>query len=352
MTGHRLLAALSMVCLLGIAGQGHAQPAAPAAPAATERVAPAAGAPAAVGASADKAGSPTPTANPTATPTTVTPEELAAKRAAQQDAIRRALEAGGMRVAPGGQAVSPGGSVVAPARPAAPAVAAKPDPNAKTSTTSIHGDTTQGNSPLMALLFWAFAAVCVGGAMFVVTRANLITAVMGMVATFLGIAAVYMMLYASFLAVVQILVYAGAIMVLFVFVIMVLNRPEDEPFSRTGKVAKGLAAAGMAYMLLRLMMVVWKVTPPNPGVAKNAPAAVNIGVGSTPELVDWGSTKAVGASLFTNYLFLFEAISILLLIAVVGAIAIARPLDPDIESPGDGEGGGGGADGLTRPTAH
>jgi NADH-quinone oxidoreductase subunit J len=338
------LAALSLLWVVGVAGRVHAQPAG-AAPA------PTAVAPSDKADKADKAAAPVPAA--------VTPEEVAAKRAAQQDAIRRALEAGGMRVAPGGQAISPGGSVVAPpgaagaaARPAAPAIAAKPDPNAKSSTTSIHGDTTQGNSPLLALLFWVFAAVCVGGAMFVVTRANLITAVMGMVATFLGIAAVYMMLYASFLAVVQILVYAGAIMVLFVFVIMVLNRPEDEPFSRSGKVAKGLAAAGMAYMLLRLMMVVWKVTPPNPGVAKNAPAAVNIGVGSTPELVEWGSTKAVGASLFTNYLFLFEAISILLLIAVVGAIAIARPLDPDIESPGDGEGGGGGADGLTRPTAH
>src|SRR4029079_14334711 len=81
---------------------------------------------------------------------------------------------------------------------------------------------------LMALVFWVFALASVTGALFVVTRKNLIAAVMGMVGSFLGIAAIYMMLYAQFLAVIQMLVYAGAIMVLFVFVVMILNRPEVE----------------------------------------------------------------------------------------------------------------------------
>ncbi len=259
-----------------------------------------------------------PAAAPAAMPAGMDP----AQARAIQDQIRQAIEARGGQIVP----------------TTAGAVAKPPAEPARSSTTSLHGDTTQGNSISMALLFWAFAAACVGGALFVISRANLITAVMGMVGTFLAIAAVYMMLYASFLSIVQILVYAGAIMVLFVFVIMILNRPEDEPFSKSGKLGKGLAAVGMAYILLRLTLILWKVTPPNAAVAKNAPAQLDIGIASKPELVDWGSTKAVGASLFTNYLFLFEAISILLLIAVVGAIAVARPLDPTIENPGDNPG--------------
>ncbi len=177
----------------------------------------------------------------------------------------------------------------------------------------------------MALLFWAFAAASVGGAMFVVTRKNLIAAVMGMVGSFLGIAAVYMMLYANFLAVVQMLVYAGAIMVLFVFVIMILNRPEDEPVAPTGRVGQGIAGLAIVYLVGRLVMMLIHVTPPNSAIANLAP-------GNTPEGHPWGGVKAVGTDLFTGGIFPFEVISILLLVAVVGAIAIARPLH-EIEVP-------------------
>ena len=171
----------------------------------------------------------------------------------------------------------------------------------------------------MALLFWAFAAASVGGALFVVTRRNLIAAVMGMVGSFLGIAAVYMMLYASFLAVIQMLVYAGAIMVLFVFVIMVLNRPEDEPVAPTGRAGQAVAILAIVYLVGRLVMMLIHVTPPNATVAFTAP-------GLTPEGHAWGGVKAVGTDLFNGGIFPFEAISILLLVAVVGAIAVARPL--------------------------
>src|SRR5690606_26167479 len=83
-----------------------------------------------------------------------------------------------------------------------------------------------GNSRMAALFFWFFAACTIGGGLFVITRRNPVTAVMGMVGTFVAIAGLYLMLYASFLAAIQVLVYAGAIMVLFVFVVMILNRPE------------------------------------------------------------------------------------------------------------------------------
>jgi NADH-quinone oxidoreductase subunit J len=187
-------------------------------------------------------------------------------------------------------------------------------------------DTTESSGKGMAVLFWIFALGCVGGSVFVITRRNLIAAVMGMVGTFFGVAAIYMLLYASFLAVIQMLVYAGAIMVLFVFVIMVLNKPEDEPWvDRKSMIGKVVALAAMAYLLLRLVGVLTSVVPADPVAAALAPRQVLFG----GDVYDWGSTAAVGKELFTDGLFPFEAISILLLVAVVGAVAIARPLTRD-----------------------
>jgi NADH-quinone oxidoreductase subunit J len=155
---------------------------------------------------------------------------------------------------------------------------------------------------------------------------------MGMVGSFLGISAVYMMLYAHFLSVIQMLVYAGAIMVLFVFVIMILNRPEDEPVAPSGRIGQAIGGVAILYLVYRLVMLLVNVRLPNDVVANGSPASITLPPlkpGMSGEVVDWGSTKAVGADLFGPGLFPFEAISILLLIAVVGAIAIARPISDD-----------------------
>jgi len=204
---------------------------------------------------------------------------------------------------------------------------------------SMHGDLYEAKpsskQPGMALLFWAFAAATIGGALFVISRRNLIAAVMGMVGSFLGISAVYMMLYAQFLSVIQMLVYAGAIMVLFVFVIMILNRPEDEPVAPSGRAGQAIGGIAIAYLVFRLVMLLIHVKPPNP--SGDAPAQVQLPAfgHEVAEKVDWGSVKAVGKDLFGPGLFPFEAISILLLIAVVGAIAIARRLRDDTAAGGD-----------------
>ncbi|HTR52002.1 MAG TPA: NADH-quinone oxidoreductase subunit J [Kofleriaceae bacterium] len=215
-----------------------------------------------------------------------------------------------------------------------PPAFAKPGAAAPQRETTVnpHGDTVESSGPGMALLFWLFAFVAVGGALFVVTRKNLIAAVMGMVGGFLGIAAIYMMLYANFLAVLQMLVYAGAIMVLFVFVIMILNRPEDEPVAPTGRAGAVFGSIAILYLIGRLVMMLIHVTPPDERVAMEAPAAIQLPATTADEpgeSVGWGSVKAVGNDLFGPGLFPFEAISILLLVAVVGAIAIARPLKDD-----------------------
>ena len=162
-----------------------------------------------------------------------------------------------------------------------------------------------------AVVFWIFALALVAGSVFVITRRNLVTAVMGLVGTFFTLAALYAILYASFLAAIQVLVYAGAIMVLFVFVIMILNKPEAEPWSTTGVPGKVITVGVLAYLLLRLVQVLWAVAAPDSAMA--APAG------------DFGSTRAIGDVLFKSYLFPFEAVSLVLLIAVVGAIAVARP---------------------------
>jgi NADH-quinone oxidoreductase subunit J len=141
-----------------------------------------------------------------------------------------------------------------------------------------------------------------------------------------------MMLYAHFLSVIQLLVYAGAIMVLFVFVVMILNRPEDEPVAPSGRIGQAIGGAAILYLMYRLIMLLINVKLPNAQTALNAPTPIQLPPlkpGTSGEIVDWGSTKAVGADLFGPGLFVFEAISILLLIAVVGAIAIARPVSDD-----------------------
>ncbi len=174
-----------------------------------------------------------------------------------------------------------------------------------------------GNSKPVALFFWLFALATIGGAVFVITRRNLISAVMGMVGTFFAVAALYAMLYAHFLAVIQVLVYAGAIMVLFVFVIMMLNRPVEEPWSQQGVVGKWLAVVAALYLFVRLFMVLWPAEP--------ARQAAGLAPGKTIDGFDFGSVRAVGTTLFHEYLFPFEAVSIVLLIAIVGALMVARP---------------------------
>jgi NADH-quinone oxidoreductase subunit J len=165
-------------------------------------------------------------------------------------------------------------------------------------------------SPWPRILFWAILGPLVlGGAVMTITRRNAIAAVMSLVATFFGLAACYALLYAHFLAALQVLVYAGAVMVLFIFVVMVLNRDEPEPWAYRGLVLKsvvGLPAA--AYITWKLATFLLDVKP----ARTTEPDAV------------FGTIENVGNVLFTDYLFAFEAVSVLLLIAVIAAVVVAR----------------------------
>jgi NADH-quinone oxidoreductase subunit J len=158
------------------------------------------------------------------------------------------------------------------------------------------------------IAFWACTTLILGGALATITRRNTIAAVMSLVMTFFGLAAMYTLLSAHFLAAVQVLVYAGAIMTLFVFVVMVLNREEQEPWALRGVLTKAIGIAALGYLMVWAGIFLFrdvaaKPEPPPPG---------------------WGGVKDVGDVLFDAYLFPFEAISLMLLVAVIGAVVVAR----------------------------
>ncbi len=146
-------------------------------------------------------------------------------------------------------------------------------------------------------------------AIFTITRKNPVTAVMSLVATFFGLAAMYATLSAHFLAVVQVLVYAGAIMVLFIFVVMILNREEVTPLSYRPLRVLGVLAA--VYLFVKFVDVMGV-----PGMPTGVP--------SIAEPETFGTVAAVGDILFRDFLYPFEAISILLLVAIVGGVVISR----------------------------
>jgi NADH-quinone oxidoreductase subunit J len=157
------------------------------------------------------------------------------------------------------------------------------------------------------IAFWILAAFVTFFAVFTITRRNPVTAVMSLVGTFFGLAGIYATLYAHFLAVLQVLVYAGAIMVLFIFVVMILNREEIAPLSLRPVRILGVLAG--VYLLVKFVDVV------GVGLPSSIP-------GPLPD--NFGTVASIGDLLFRDFLFPFEAISVLLLVAIVGGVVVSR----------------------------
>jgi NADH-quinone oxidoreductase subunit J len=170
-----------------------------------------------------------------------------------------------------------------------------------------------------AVLFYVFAAVAVGTSLFVVGQRNPVYSVLLLIASFGALAALYILLDAPFTAVTQIIVYAGAIMVLFLFVVMLLNVPREDaaeydrshPFNRPGERRFGAVLA--VALVLELVWAVWHASARTGGALSNVPAR------------SVSSVREIGRVLFTTYAFPFEVTSILILVAMVGAIILARP---------------------------
>jgi len=172
------------------------------------------------------------------------------------------------------------------------------------------------NSTELALgqaYFWVCAAAAVAGAVFTVTAKNPIRGAMGLLLMILSIAGLYLALHAQFLAAVQLIVYAGAIVVLFLFVIMLLGPDATPPHDQRGRIPRTIGAvlfgaAGLGAMSL---------------IIRTAPALQKGRLLDTPP-PDFGGVDAFGQILFTQALVPFELSSALLMVAILGAVAVAR----------------------------
>jgi len=167
-----------------------------------------------------------------------------------------------------------------------------------------------------ALLFYVFAAVTVAGSLVVVTQKNPVYSLISLVGAFFGLCGLYVLLEAPFLAVVQIIVYAGAIMVLFLFVVMVLNVPREDAaeWDRSHPLYRPMAVrVGGALAVLLGLEVVW---------ALSRTSGLSAGIGDDRPAVS--SVAELGRVLFTDYMFAFEVTSILIIAAMVGAVVLAR----------------------------
>jgi NADH-quinone oxidoreductase subunit J len=163
---------------------------------------------------------------------------------------------------------------------------------------------------MTTILFILFAGLAIGCAIGVVSQSNPLYCAISLIGVFIALASLYVMLAAPFIAAVQIIVYAGAIMVLVIFVIMLLNVEHLEPRRKRMKWLVP-AAIGMAAILIGETAFILYSVQTSPG---RIPGSVS----------NVGLTSSIGTGLFTKYLLPFEVTSILLLMAIVGAMSLAR----------------------------
>lgn len=160
----------------------------------------------------------------------------------------------------------------------------------------------------ISVLFYVFAAVILGSASVVVFSKNIMYSAFGLLFTFFGVAGFYVLLNADFIAVTQIMIYIGGILVLIIFGVMLTSKITgvDIKTGMTGKVQTGIAAAGAATVAITLIVIFGTFAGRQP--APNVDSTI----------------KGIGAHLLTDYVLAFEVASVLLLIAIIGAAFIAR----------------------------
>ncbi len=168
---------------------------------------------------------------------------------------------------------------------------------------------------LELVLFYVFGAIAVVASALVIGQRSPIYSVMLLIASFIALAGLYVLLDSPFVAVIQIIIYAGAILVLFLFVVMLLNAPHEA--AQPGiKLAPGPRRAGIALGVLLAAELVWAVWRTAVSGEQNLP--VDTG-GRAIE-----SVRTIGQVLYTDYAFAFEVTSLLILVAMVGAVVLAK----------------------------
>lgn len=178
---------------------------------------------------------------------------------------------------------------------------------------------------LELIFFYVFAVLAVGAALSVLLFRSPVYCALALVGTLGFLAAIFILLNQEFLAAIQILIYAGAIMVLFLFVIMLLNLRSDRPFAVQWSVPK-IVGAGVSIGILAQMIMVF-ISPD----ARIGPQDVY----SPERIADEGAMEIIGGMLFTDFVLPFEVISVLLMVAVIGVVILAKRRGHD--PAGDGE---------------
>jgi NADH-quinone oxidoreductase subunit J len=160
------------------------------------------------------------------------------------------------------------------------------------------------------ILFLAFGLTVLACGLMVILQRNPVTSALFLVLTFCALAGLYLLLQAEFLAMVQVIVYAGAIMVLFLFVIMYLNLRRDMEDGVPFVLRRGIGWLLGALLLVESALLLARHWAPGPTNEALPPAV--------------GNTAAIGQILYSRYLFPFEVTSILLLVAIIGAVMIGK----------------------------
>ena len=168
------------------------------------------------------------------------------------------------------------------------------------------------------ITFWVFSGLAVLTSAFVVLQRNPMYSVLLLIASFGALAGLYIQLDAPFAAVTQIIVYAGAIMVLFLFVVMLLNAPQEDAAQYDQLHPLRHPAVTRFGGLLALLLIVQL------GWALTRAARLDSAVASQTGAATVSSVRELGRVLFTDHAFAFEATSILILVAMVGAVVLAR----------------------------
>jgi NADH-quinone oxidoreductase subunit J len=160
------------------------------------------------------------------------------------------------------------------------------------------------------LFFFYFALVIAVSSMLVVALRNPIYSALSLLIMFFHVAGLYVTLHAEFLAAVQVIVYAGAILVLYLFVVMLLNLHQDDRYHQQWPVA-GVIGLTLVVEAVMLLLVKGRAIPPAPANTETAVEGI-------------GNTEALGDVLYSTYLFPFEVASLILLAAMIGAIILAK----------------------------
>jgi len=162
------------------------------------------------------------------------------------------------------------------------------------------------------ILFYIFAAIAAFSAVLVVTRSNPVIAALFLILNFGSLSGLFLLLNAQFLAVTEIIVYAGAIMVLFLFVIMLLKPDNELKFLAANKKLK-LGAVILACLIFIQLVYIITFAHPSGIVPGNAEASIQA-----------GTIESIGTLIFTKYVMPFEAAGFMLLAAAIGALVLAK----------------------------